>query len=220
MPLDDFSHVRVWVFDLDNTLYPPEMRLFDQIEARMTEWVSETAGVSRDEANRLRDNYWARYGTTLSGLMEEHGMEPEAYLTDVHDIDFGILAPDPELAAAIRNLPGRKVVYTNGTATYAERVTEARGLAGLFDGLYGVEDAAYRPKPERAAFETVFARAAIDPMEGAMFEDMARNLVAPHALGMRTVHVHAEPDEADHIHYGTDDLTRFLRRLTDTEARA
>jgi putative hydrolase of the HAD superfamily len=208
-----FSHVRAWVFDLDNTLYPPSARLFDQIEMRMTAWVMQTLGVDRAEADRLRRHYWATYGTTLAGLMREHDVDPAPYLTDVHDISLHALTPDPALATHIRALPGRRIVYTNGSAPYAERVLAARGLGGLFDAVYGVEHAGYRPKPERAAFEAVFTRDGLTPTHAAMFEDDARNLSAPHDMGMRTVHVAPKAQPAPHIHHHTDDLAGFLARL-------
>jgi putative hydrolase of the HAD superfamily len=208
-----FSHVRHWVFDLDNTLYPPSARLFDQIEVKMTDYVMQELGVDRAEADRLRKHYWREHGTTLAGLMQEHEIDPEPYLHAVHDISFDPLEPDADLAARIRDLPGRRIVYTNGSAPYAERVLEARGLSSLFDGIYGVEHANYRPKPERQAFNTVFAKAGIASEAAAMFEDDPRNLEAPHAMGMRTVHVAPDPHERGHIHHHTDDLSSFLARL-------
>lgn len=209
----DFGHVRDWVFDLDNTLYPPSARLFDQIERRMTDYVMETLGVPGEEANRLRQHYWSLYGTTLAGLMTEHGIEPGNYLERVHDISFAALTPDPDLRARIANLPGRRIVYTNGSSPYAERVLEARGLSGLFDGVYGVEHAGFLPKPQRAAFDTVFGLAGITGAQGAMFEDDPRNLLAPHEMGMRTVLVAPERGAEPHVHHHTDDLAGFLARL-------
>ncbi|MCV2868164.1 pyrimidine 5'-nucleotidase [Defluviimonas sp. WL0002] len=213
MPASAFAHVTCWVFDLDNTLYPPEARLFDQIEVRMTTYVMQSLGVARDEADRLRRHYWARYGTTLAGLMTEHGVDPAPYLTEVHEISLDALAPDAALRQAIAALPGRRIVYTNGSRPYAERVIAARGLEGVFDAVYGVEHAGFRPKPERGAFEAVFGHDGIDPMRAAMFEDDPRNLTEPHAMGMRTVHVAPQPDPAPHIHHHTDDLAAFLARL-------
>lgn len=213
MPAQHFTHVSHWVFDLDNTLYPPSARLFDQIEVRMTAWVMAALKVERSEADRLRRHYWQLYGTTLAGLMHEHGLDPAPYLVDVHDIDMGQLTPDPGLRAGIAALPGRRIVYTNGSAPYAERVLAARGLSGLFDAVYGVEHAGFRPKPERAAFEAIFAMDGLDPARGAMFEDDPRNLAAPHAMGMRTVHVAPEAAPAGHIHHHTDDLAGFLAQL-------
>lgn len=208
-----FTGRRAWVFDLDNTLYPPEARLFDQIEVRMTAFVMDALGVDQTEANRLRREYWAQYGTTLTGLMDLHGVDPGPYLTDVHKIDFTVLSPDPTLRARIGALPGRRIVYTNGSAPYAEQVLAARGLSGVFHAVYGVENAGFRPKPERAAFEAVFATDGLDPANAVMFEDDPRNLAAPHAMGMRTVHVAPKAETAAHIHHHTDDLSDFLAQL-------
>lgn len=180
----------------------------------MTAFVMAALGVAESEANRLRNHYWKTYGTTLAGLMREHDVDPGPYLHDVHQIDFSVLVPDPTLADHIRALPGRRIVYTNGTGPYAEQVLSARGLSGLFDAVYGVEHAGFLPKPERAAFETIFARDGTDPTKAAMFEDDPRNLAAPHEMGMRTVHVAGTPHLADHIHHHTDDLSGFLSRLT------
>ncbi len=208
-----FAHVRSWVFDLDNTLYPPHARLFDQIEVRMTRFVMDALGVERPEADRLRRAYWARYGTTLAGLMREHDVDPAPYLTEVHDISLDHLEKDTALADCISALPGRRIVYTNGSAPYARRVLAARGLSRAFDAVYGIEHAGFCPKPERTAFEQIFARDGIAPEVAAMFEDDPRNLAAPHEMGMRTVHVAPAPREAGHIDHHTDDLTAFLRAL-------
>ncbi len=180
----------------------------------MTRWVMDTLSVDQAEADRLRRHYWAIHGTTLAGLMREHDVDPDPYLEDVHDIPMDSLQPDPDLARLIRDLPGRRIVYTNGCAPYAERVLEARGLAGVFDAVYGVEHAAYLPKPEVKAFETVFGKDGLEPGKAAMFEDDSRNLKAPHAMGMRTVHVAAERAPGEHIHFHTDDLNSFLTALS------
>ncbi|MCX7559322.1 pyrimidine 5'-nucleotidase [Sulfitobacter sp. F26204] len=215
MPQTSFSHVDTWVFDLDNTLYPPSARLFDHIEVRMTAWVMATLKVDKDEANRLRVHYWHTHGTTLAGLMREHDVDPAPYLEDVHDIPMDSLIPDPDLAARIKALPGRRIVYTNGCAPYAERVLAARGLSGVFDAVYGVEHAGFLPKPERSAFDRVFATDGLTPERAAMFEDDPRNLAAPFEMGMKTVHVAPDPFAAAHIEYHTDDLSHFLDRLTE-----
>ena len=213
MPHTSFSHVNTWVFDLDNTLYPPSAALFDLIEVRMTAWVMEALRVDRHEADRLRVKYWHEHGTTLAGLMREHDVDPGPYLDDVHDIPMDRLTPDPELAARIHALPGRRVVYTNGCAPYAERVLAARGLSGLFDAVYGVEHAGFLPKPDREAFDAVFATDGLDPKRAAMFEDDPRNLAAPFEMGMKTVHVAPARLDAAHIDHHTDDLGDFLAVL-------
>lgn len=214
MVAQHFSHVRTWIFDLDNTLYPPATSLFPQIEVRMTDWVARELDVSHAEANALRHQYWVDYGTTLSGMMTQHGCDPLPYLTYVHDIDFTVLSPDADLRAAISALPGRKLIYTNGSAPYAEKVLEARGLVGLFEDIYGIEHADFHPKPHAKAFETVLAQDGLDPEVSAMFEDEARNLEVPHTLGMKTVHVAPTASTAPYIQHHTDDLTGFLRQLS------
>ncbi|WP_425071119.1 pyrimidine 5'-nucleotidase [Sagittula sp. S175] len=205
-----FERLRTWVFDLDHTLYPPAMRLFDQIEVKMTDFVMRTAGVARAEADSLRHTWWMEHGTTLAGLMHHHDIDADAYLHEVHDISFDALAPDPHLAELIAQLPGRKIVYTNGSAPYAAQVLKARGLEDAFDAIYGVEHAGYVPKPLPEAFDAVFALDRLDPSSAVMFEDDPRNLKVPHALGMATVHVAPEPAPAEHIHHHTDDLNSFL----------
>jgi putative hydrolase of the HAD superfamily len=209
-----FDHVTTWVFDLDNTLYPPSIRLFDQIEVRMTAYVMQALRVARDEADHLRDLYWRRHGTTLAGLMREHGVDPLPYLRDVHDIDFAAVTPDPQLTAGIARLPGRRIVYTNGSADYARRVIAARGLAGLFDAVYGIEDAGFHPKPDRAAYDIVFTRDGLTAERAAMFEDDARNLEVPHAMGLTTIHVAPGAEPHPFIQHHTTDLSAFLTRLT------
>lgn len=207
------AEIQTWVFDLDNTLYPPRYRLFDQIEVRITDFMARALGIGAAQASRLRQQYWDRYGTTLAGLMREHGVDPLPYLADVHDIDFSVLPPDPVLAGHLRALGGRKIVYTNASAPYAEKVLAARGLTGIFDAIYGVEHAGFLPKPERAAFDAIFARDGLDPAQSAMFEDDARNLAVPHALGMKCVYIAPKPLRAPHIHHHHSDLTAFLGRL-------
>ncbi|WP_120500848.1 pyrimidine 5'-nucleotidase [Roseovarius sp. EL26] len=214
MPKQHFTHIETWVFDLDNTLYSPQVRLFDQIETRMTQYVMEQLQVPRAEADRLRHHYWRTHGTTLAGLMREHEIDPAPYLVHVHDICFDELEPDRDLRARIDALPGRKIVYTNGCAPYAEKVIDHRGLSGAFDAVYGVENAGFLPKPERAAFEAIFTQDGVDPARAAMFEDDPRNLAQPHAMGMRTVLVAEAEETADYIHYHTDDLAAFLSALT------
>ncbi|SLN50678.1 haloacid dehalogenase-like hydrolase [Roseovarius albus] len=214
MPKQHFTHVDTWVFDLDNTLYPPRVKLFDQIETRMTQYVMEQLQVPRDEADRIRYNYWRTHGTTLAGLMREHDLDPGPYLSHVHDICFDELEPDQDLRGRIDDLPGRKIVYTNGCAPYAQKVLERRGLGGAFDAVYGVENAGFLPKPERAAFEAIFTQDGVDPSKAAMFEDDPRNLAQPYAMGMRTILVAEAEEDADFIHHHTDDLTKFLSVLT------
>lgn len=208
-----FTHVDTWVFDLDNTLYPPSADLFGLMDARFSAYVARLTGLDTDKALTLCAEYWDQYGSTLVGLIEHHDVDPHHFLADVHDIDISHLQPDPALQKAIRALPGRRIVYTNGSQNHAKRVLAARGLTREFDAVYGVEHADFKPKPTQDAFSTVFTKDGVVPTKAAMFEDEVRNLAVPHALGMRTVHVHPDPDTSAHVHHHTNDLTDFLSQL-------
>lgn len=207
-----FSHVTTWVFDLDNTLYPPDCALFDQIEVKMTQYVMRELGVDADRADYLRNHYWQTYGTTLSGMMREHDIDPMPYLFDVHDISLDHVPQDLMLRGHIQNLPGRKIVYTNGSEFHADRVLAARGLTGIFDAIYGIEHSDFHPKPSADAYDAIIARDGFHAPNAAMFEDDHRNLKVPYAIGMRTVLVGPE-QTADHIHHQTTDLTAFLSQI-------
>lgn len=217
-----FEHVTTWIFDLDNTLYDPSARLFSQIETRMTAYVMRELRVDEAEANRLRNHYWRTHGTTLAGLMAEHGIEPVPYLHDVHDIDMTVLSPNPALAAMIRALPGRKIIHTNGDSLYASRVLAQLQLE-VFDAIFGVEEVDFHPKPDPRAYAAVIRAQGFDPARAAMFEDDPRNLKVPHSLGMRTILVgdgsHGpDPLASDHSHgphvqAQTRDLLGFLGDL-------
>lgn len=209
---NSFSHVRHWVFDLDNTLYPPETALFDQIADKMTAYVMRELGVDHQRASFLRDHYWQKYGTTLSGMMAEHDVDPMPYLFEVHDISLDHMPQDPTLRARIDALPGRKIVYTNGSEFHADRVLAARGLGGVFDAIYGIEHSDFKPKPAHDAYDAIIARDGFDARESAMFEDDPRNLEVPFALGMRTVLVGAAAPRP-YIDHHTTDLTGFLGEL-------
>ncbi|PJI91385.1 putative hydrolase of the HAD superfamily [Yoonia maricola] len=213
MVAQHFAHVDTWVFDLDNTLYPPSADLFGQMDGRFSAYVVRLTGLDHAGALKLCADYWDAYGSTLTGLMEHHDVDPHHFLADVHDIDISHLEEDEMLSNAIKALPGRKIVYTNGSHNHAKRVLAARGLTSQFDAVYGVEQADFKPKPTQDAFSTVFTKDGMTPTKAAMFEDEKRNLVVPHALGMRTVHVHEAPDDAEHIHHHTDHLADFLSQL-------
>jgi putative hydrolase of the HAD superfamily len=224
------GHVTDWVFDLDNTLYPAECDLFAEIDQRMTDFVARLTGLDPVRARELQKHYYAKYGTTLSGLMTEHALDPADFLHFVHEIDLSPLPDLPDLRQAIANLPGRRFIYTNGPRLHAERVIEKMGLAHLFDASFGIEDGAYTPKPHLTAYQAFCRTNRVDPNSAAFFEDLVRNLVPAKALGFTTVLVHSskdwshEPlearpasapsgqggDGAGHIDYITGDLAGFL----------
>ncbi len=218
--MKSFSHIDTWVFDLDNTLYPASCRLFDQMHVKMGAYVMRRFGVEYDEAKRIQHDLYLRHGTTLRGLMVEHGEQPEGFLKEVHDIDYSSVPDSPALAAALERLPGRKLVFTAGTAGHAKRAMARLGVTHLFDGIYDILDAGHVPKPAREPYERFVSLHAVVPSQTMFFEDIARNLVVPHAMGMATVLVTSD-DGYDHetdgdglyIHHVTGDLPEFLAQL-------
>jgi putative hydrolase of the HAD superfamily len=221
-----FSHVREWVFDLDNTLYPHHSNLFAQVDVRITAFVSELLSLPRDEARALQKRLYKEYGTTMNGLMALHGIDPDDFLEKVHDIDYSGLTPDPALGDAIRALPGRKFIFTNGDRRHAERTARQLGILDHFDEIFDILAAELEPKPAAATYGRFLKRHGVEPAQAAMFEDLGRNLEVPKSLGMRTVLIvprNFEPtfseiwerDAAydDAVDFVTDDLSAFLNSI-------
>jgi putative hydrolase of the HAD superfamily len=218
-----FDHVDTWIFDLDNTLYPASCRLFDQMHVRMSDFIRDTFNVDEAEALRRRRDYYLKYGTTLRGLMLEHDMQPAAFLDYVHDIDYSAVPRLENLSTAIKALPGRKLIFTNGTTGHANRVMKRLGVENHFEAVFDIVDSDYIPKPDRAPYDKFKARHAVDPTHAAFFEDIAQNLEAPHDMGMTTVLITSdnqtaqpEPDakQKSYVHHITDNLTEFLKGVT------
>jgi putative hydrolase of the HAD superfamily len=221
-----FSHVETWVFDLDNTLYPHDLNLWQQIDDKIREYVSNFLKVSKEDAFRVQKDYYRRYGTTMRGLMAEHGLKPDDYLAFVHAIDHSPLLPNPQLGDAIEMLPGRKLILTNGTRAHADAVMKRLDIDRHFEDVFDIAAADLDPKPLPQVYDRFLKKHGIDPTRAVMFEDLARNLEVPHALGMTTVlvvppqtrEVFREGWElagrnAPHVDYVTDDLAGFLRAI-------
>ena len=221
-----FDHVDTWVFDLDNTLYPHHVNLWQQVDKRIGEYVSRWLHISEDEARRLQKDYYQRYGTTMRGMMTLHGVSADDYLAYVHQIDHSPLQPNPAMGAAIAKLPGRKLILTNGSIDHADKVLQRLGLANHFEAVFDIIAAELEPKPAPQTYRKFLRDHGVDPAKSAMFEDLARNLVIPHRLGMTTVLVvpdgsqevvredwELEGRDDPHVDYVTDDLTGFLQGL-------
>ena len=210
--MTDFNHIDTWIFDLDNTLYPPSCKLFDQIAVRMTDYMMERMTISRDAATQIRHSYFKKYGTTLRGLMLEHGWEPHGFLDYVHEIDYSAVEPHTKLGDAIANLPGRKLIFTAGTRGHARNVLARLGCAAVFEEIFDITDCHFIPKPDAKPYEIFLARHKVAPERAAFFEDLPENLLVPRAMGMVTILV-GQHDEAllpAHVDYVTDDLAEFL----------
>jgi putative hydrolase of the HAD superfamily len=219
-----FGHIDTWVFDLDNTLYPHHLNLWQQVDERIRSFIAEFLEVPQDEAFRLQKDYYKRYGTTMRGLMTEHGLHPDDYLEYVHAIDHSPLEPNPALGTALERLPGRKLILTNGTRKHADAVMKRLAVHHYFEDVFDIVAAELEPKPAINTYRRFLNIHDVDPGRAAMFEDLARNLEAPHALGMTTVLVvpqaqrdifredwELEGREAPHVDHVTDDLAGFLK---------
>jgi putative hydrolase of the HAD superfamily len=211
-PGADLRHIDTWLFDLDNTLYPLESGLAARMSPRITDFVEALTGLPRPEALKLQKRYLADHGLTLKGLMDHHGVDPDDFHAVFHDVPLDGLAPDAGLTAALRRLPGRRLIFTNSDARHTERVLEALGLKDVFDDVFHIGSAAFSPKPAPEAFERIVAAHAFDPAGAIFFEDSELNLAPAAALGMTTVLVgaHAAASTAPFVHYRTPALTPFL----------
>ncbi|QDM18852.1 pyrimidine 5'-nucleotidase [Tardiphaga sp. vice352] len=223
-----FTHVETWVFDLDNTLYPHHVNLWQQVDDRIRDFVSTYLKVPPAEAFKIQKDYYKRYGTTMRGMMTEHGVHADDYLAFVHAIDHSPLDPNPEMGAEIALLPGRKLILTNGSVDHAGKVLERLGIAGQFEAIFDIIAADLEPKPAPQTYDKFLKLHGVDPLRSAMFEDLSRNLVVPHDLGMTTVLVvpeggqdvvredwELEGRDATFVDHVTDDLTGFLTRLNE-----
>jgi putative hydrolase of the HAD superfamily len=221
-----FDHIDTWVFDLDNTLYPHHVNLWQQVDARIGEFIGAYLKISPQEARVIQKDYYKRYGTSMRGMMTLHGVRADDYLAYVHKIDHSPLEPNPAMGAAIAKLPGRKLILTNGSTDHAGAVLDRLGLATHFEAVFDIIAADLEPKPALQTYQKFLRVHGVSPEKSAMFEDLARNLVVPHELGMTTVLVvpdgvkkvvredwELEGRDADFVDHVTDDLTGFLQRL-------
>lgn len=193
-----FAHVDTWIFDLDNTLYPASTGLFDLIDERMGAYIQRLLSCDPVEARRVQKAHFHEHGTTLAGLMREHGVDPHEFLADVHDIALDRIASDPALEAGLGRLPGRKLIFTNGDAPYARRVLDQLGIAHHFDHLHDIHACQLRPKPGAHGYDLLVAQLAIDPARTAMVEDMVQNLKPAKSLGMTTIWVDNGSERGNH----------------------
>jgi len=214
------AHVRNWIFDLDNTLYPASANLFAHIDRRMTAYIARLLDVDEIEAHRIQKHYFIGHGTTLAGLMKEHRVDPHEFLAYVHDIEMDVLQEDAPMVAAIAQLPGRKLVFTNGDGPYALKVLDRLGLGGSFEAVHDIHAMNLTPKPAASAYAGFCAAFNLDPAESLFADDMARNLLPAKAIGMTTVWVDNGSEQAadaarDHIDFTTDDLSSWLTSILE-----
>jgi putative hydrolase of the HAD superfamily len=226
--LDVFTDVEAWIFDLDNTLYPHSSDLFKQVDARIRTYVARLLDVDEAKAEKIQHDFYREHGTTLRGLMLKHQVDPDDFLRFVHDIDHSVLQPDPALGAAILRLPGRKYIFTNGSRQHAEKVAERLGFPNHFEDIFDIVAANLVPKPQRETYDRFVARFGLAPHRAAMFDDLARNLAVPKAIGMKTVLVvpsgvravfretwELEARDDDDVDFVADDLAGFVTEVAE-----
>jgi putative hydrolase of the HAD superfamily len=224
-----FAQVDTWVFDLDNTLYPHHVNLWQQVDVRIRDYIADFLKISHEEAFRLQKDYYKRYGTSMRGLMTEHGMQPDDFLKFVHEVDHSPLEPNPLLGDAIEKLPGRKLILTNGTRSHADAVLARLQLDRHFEDVFDIVAGDLEPKPSPMAYDRFLKAHGVDAGRAAMFEDLARNLAVPHRLGMTTVLVvpentrevfredwELEGRDEPHVDHVTDNLVAFLESIAAT----
>jgi putative hydrolase of the HAD superfamily len=222
---ESFAHVDTWVFDLDDTLYPRSVDLHGQMRARVVSFIADHMKIDRAEAEAVHFDYYERFGSTLQGMVQLHGVSPHAFLDWVHDIDLSVLVHNDDLIDALKALPGQRIIFTNAPRHHATAALEVMGMADLFEAIASIEDSEFIGKPNLSAFSGFFEAHGVDPTRAAMFEDRPGNLLVPHQLGMRTVFV-VDPlfEDADrverpaHADLIVTDLTGFLRQLGKDES--
>ncbi len=226
----DLTHIDHWVFDLDHTLYPSDAAIMVQIDKRMTQYVMKLLDLPHDKAREVQKTYWHDYGTTLNGLMENHQVDMHDFLDFVHDVDASVIDPDPLLAERIAALPGRRLVYTNGSVGHAENILGRLGLTHLFEDIFDVAASGFTPKPQRAGFDRFAERFNLPVRQSVMFEDSVRNLKTAHEMGFTTVLIQAKDGEhnhdsvppgvhPDHVHYAVECLRTFLGDIETAETK-
>ncbi len=221
---EEFQDRDIFVFDLDNTLYPAESNLFAQVDVKIGEYVQNLLSLDPVEARALQKQYLVNHGTTLKGLMENHNVDPHHYLDAVHDIDMEPIKADPALRQSLEALDGRRIVFTNADQTYAERVLERLGVADLMEGIFDIHAADLDPKPKPHVYDKFLVDHDVNPARAIMFEDMARNLVPAHALGMATVWINTgsvwgeQGHDPKSVHAETDLLNNWLKGFLSGKA--
>lgn len=213
--------ITTWLFDLDNTLYPASSNLFPHMHARMQRYIEQCLGVSADEADKLRYYYFKNYGTTMRGLMEEHGIAAQEFMDFVHDVPLDDIGPSASLTQGFEKLPGRKIVFTNADAKHAERILGHLNIRDHFEGIFDIHDGGFMCKPERGPYETLIRRYGCTPEKTCMIDDMQVNLKTAAELGMTTVWMRHEADwlrtkplpahHYPHCHHVVDGLEAFFK---------
>ena len=217
--MKDFKFIKFWLFDLDNTLYSGKTKVFEQVDKRMSKYISEKLNVKIEEAKEIQKNYFYQYNTTLNGMIKNHKINANEFLDYVHDINVDFLKKDVQLSKELDKLEGKKIIFTNGSRNHAINITKRIGVDQHFDDIFDITDAKFIPKPAMEPYKKLVKKHKIDPKLSVFIEDIARNLKPAYEMGMKTVWIeNDEPwakkfSDSDFINYRTDNLSEFLKKI-------
>jgi len=215
--------IKYWIFDLDNTLYSGKTKVFEQVDKKMSKFISDKLKVSIEEAKKIQKNYFYEYNTTLNGMIKNHKIDANEFLEFVHDIDIDFLQKDLELAKQIEKLEGKKIIFTNGSRKHALNVTKRIGINQHFDDIFDIVDSDFIPKPSIEPYKKLIEKHKIDPKLSVFIEDIARNLKPAYEMGMKTVWIeNDEPwakkfSDSDFVNYTTNNLSDFLKKINTSK---
>ena len=222
--MKSFNSIKYWIFDLDNTLYSGKTKVFEQVDKRMSKYISDKLNISVEEAKKVQKNYFHKYNTTLNGMIKNHKIDPDEFLEFVHDINIDFLQKDPALGKEIEKLDGKKIIFTNGSRKHAINVSKQIGIDHLFDDIFDIVDAEFIPKPLLEPYKKLVKKHKIDPKLCVLVEDIARNLKPAYEMGMKTVWIeNDEPwankfSDSEFVNYRTNNLSEFLKKINLAKA--
>ena len=216
--------IKCWIFDLDNTLYSGQTKVFSEVDKKMSTFISKKMDVDLVKAKEIQKKYFYEYGTTLSGLMKQDSIDPHEFLEFVHDIDISWLPKDLKLKDELIKIKEKKYIFTNGSHAHVKNVTKQLGIDGLFDGAFDIVDANFVPKPHIDPYKKIIDKFKIEPTKSILIEDIAHNLEQAKNLGMKTCWLENEEafakKDADkpYIDYKIKNLPSFLQEINILKA--
>jgi putative hydrolase of the HAD superfamily len=217
--MKSLQKIKYWLFDLDNTLYSGKTKVFEQIDKKMSQFISQKLKVDLKEAKKIQKNYFYEYNTTLNGMIKNHKIDADEFLNFVHDINVDFLKKDLQLAGELKKLNGKKIIFTNGSRKHAINITQRIGVEQYFDDIFDIVNSEFIPKPSPEPYKKLVKKHNIDPNLCVFIEDIARNLKPAYEMGMKTVWIeNNEPwakkfSDSNFVNYKTDNLSEFLKKI-------
>ena len=213
-----FKKIDTWIFDLDNTLYSAESGIFQQVHELMGKFVSRELGIDIKTAKTIQKKYFKQHGTTLRGLMDNHGVNPDIFLKEVHNLDYSIVKPNNKLNNELAKLKGRKIIFSNANKEHVDQILKKLNLTDMFDKIFDIKSANYIPKPEIKPYREIIEKYKIEPRKAIMFDDIAKNLVPAKNVGFTSVWIDIGYENIsdniesskNYLDFKTNDLTLFL----------